>query len=90
MYAVAYKYLEDLLTGAKDDPKSVYDFAFGSIFDMLWSKPYVDCKYAVEGKYLKPSVALSYDILAAFHREGRLRSVVGMQGTARRTKFWLE
>lgn len=90
VYAAAYNHLENLLTGAKDDPKSIYDFNLGPVIEPLWSEPHVDCKYAVEGKYLKPSAALSYEVLAAFYREGRLHSVVGERGGVLRTKFWLE
>ncbi len=90
MFAAAYNYLENLLTGAKDEPKSIYDFELSAVTDPLWSKPYVDCKYSKPGKLLKPSAALMYEVLAAFYREGRLRSVVADRNGVLRTKFWLE
>jgi len=90
MFAVAYDYLEKLLTGAEDYPKSIYDFELSSVIDPLWSEPYVDCKYAKKGKMLKPSAALMYETLAAFYREGRLHSVVADREGVLRTKFWLK
>lgn len=90
MYAAVYNYLEELLSASKDDPKSIYDFDLAKVTDKLWSEPYIDCIYAKAEGLLKPTAALMYEILGAFHREGRLHSVVGDRNGVLRTKFWLE
>ncbi len=87
---IYYDFLEERLSGAKDSPRSIYELDYPEGFMEMWSKPQVDCIYAVEGKWLKPSVAVLYETLWAFHKEGRLHSVVGEHNGVVRTKFWLE
>jgi len=88
--ARAYERLEALLKGQKDSPKSLYDIPHYSSWKDLWSEPHVDCIYAKEGGLLKPYAALNYEILWAFHREGRLHSVPGEREGKRITKFWID
>jgi len=90
MYAMAYKRLEALMIGQKDNPKSVYDFGFYNAWRDMWSQPLVDCKYSKAGDMLKPTACVMYETLEAFDREGRLHSVLGERNGKPITKFWLE
>jgi len=88
--AKAYKLMDDLLKGQKDDPKSLYDMPFYTDWRGLWNEPAVDCKYVKEGGLLKPYAELSYEILWAFHCEGRLHMTIGEQFGRRIMKFWTD
>ncbi len=90
IYARAYARLEALLTGQEAAPKSLYDMPFYTEWRDLWSKPYVDCRFAKEGGLLKPYAALNYEILWAFQQEGRLHSILGDRNGHRIVKFWLD
>ncbi len=88
MVTECYKRIESMLVGQKDSPKSVYDLPMYDDWRDIWSEPYVDCKYAKDSGLLKPYAALIYDILWAFHKEGRLRTVDG--DMTEFSRFWLD
>ena len=82
--------IERILTGQKDDPKSIYDFPLTTDWVDMWQKPLVEAKYVLEGSYLKPVAAAIYEVLWSFHKEGRLHSTIGRRRTTNITKFWLD
>jgi len=79
IFKKAYDYTEKQLKGKKDDPVDLWDLEtlYQSDWKHIWSEPYVDCKFAVDGKLLKPFPELSYQVLWAMHKEGKLRKVLG-------------
>ena len=86
-----YNRIEAMLLGKKDDPVSIYDIdAYGAWRD-IWTKPYVDCKFCGEKEgLLKPYATAIYEVLWAFHKEGRLHSVLGTYKGNPMTRFWLD
>ncbi|MBR2634704.1 MAG: hypothetical protein IKD31_03890 [Clostridia bacterium] len=87
---IAYERLERILSGQKNDPKSIYDIPVYREWRDLWSEPLVDCQYCKEGDMLKPTASLFYEALWSFHKEGRLRGVLGEYKGRRIVKFWLD
>ncbi len=83
-----YAYMEAMLAGQKDSPKTIYDLPMYTDWRDLWSQPFVDCKYAKESGLLKPYAATMYDVLWAFHKEGRLHTVEGNK--AQFSQFWID
>lgn len=88
--ALAYERLEKLLDGRKDDPLSIYEFNLMPDPKEFFNEPLVDCKYNSGTSFLKPSAALTYQTLYAFHKEGRLRGCLGEHLGSKMIKFWLE
>ena len=88
--AKIYERMEKLLKDQKDDPKSLYDMPCYTDWRDVWREPYVDSKFAKEGGLLKPYATVLYDTLWAFHKEGRLHSVIGERKGHPITKFWIE
>lgn len=88
--ALAYERLEKLLDGRKDDPLSIYEFNYMPDPKEFFSEPLIDCKYNSGVAFLKPSAALTYQTLYAFHKEGRLRGCLGEYNGSKMIKFWLE
>ena len=74
---VAYykAFLEDVLTGKKDAPPSLYEIK--PPMD-IWSEPMVDCKYVGTVRPLKPMMCAIYQALWELHREGRLHVGLGV------------
>ncbi len=83
-----YDRMEAMFVGQKDSPKSMYDLPMYTAWRDVWSQPFVDCKYAKDAGLLKPYAALMYEVLWAFHKEGRLHIVEGEPG--RFTQFWVD
>lgn len=88
--ASVYTRMEKLLKGQKDDPKSLYDMPCYTDWRDVWSEPSVDCRFAAEGGLLKPYATILYEALWAFHKEGRLHSVIGERKGKKITKFWID
>ena len=95
---VAYykTFLEETLTGKKDDPKSIYELDFPMD---IWSEPRVDCRYVGTVRPLKPKLCAIYQAFWELHREGRLHTclgpIYGREHVWPRydcyfTKFWLD
>ena len=85
------EFLEEKLVGAEENPISVYDVLFGDKdWSDTWSKPYIDSKYAGPRGYLKPYASLFYDALYAYHKQGRLHTVLGERKGHKITKFWAD
>ena len=86
--------MERVFVGKKDDPQSIYALPFYTDWDkLLWQKPLVDSKYALEGSRLKPVASAIYEGLWSFHKEGRLHWVVGEKPNKpgeKITKFWID
>lgn len=85
-----YRRMEELLKGQKDDPKSLYDMPVYDGWRDVWSEPYVDCKYAVDGGLMKPYATVLYEALWAFHKEGRLHMTLGERRGHPISKFWID
>ena len=88
--ATIYDRMEKLLKGQKDDPKSLYDMPCSTEWRDVWSEPLVDCRYKKEGGMLKPYATLLYDTLWAFHKQGRLHSVLGERKGYPIVKYWID
>ena len=86
LVAKAYTYLESILKGQKDTPKSLYDFSVRELFPTSE----IDCKYNHNNEWMKPSAQLTYEILWAFQMEGRLHTVLGDRNGNKIWKFWLD
>ena len=86
--------MERVFTGKKDDPQSIYALPFHTDWDeLMWQKPLVDSKYALEGSRLKPVACAIYEGLWSFHKEGRLHWVIGEDPRKpghKQTKFWID
>lgn len=87
----AYHFLEDLLKGQQASPKSIYDFSMdGKSVKDLFPTDEIDCKYNHNNVWMKPSAQLTYEILWAFQKEGRLHTVLGDRDGKKIWKFWLD
>ncbi len=87
-FKVAYERLEKILS--EGEPKSLGEFDYSSDWQAFWSEPIAECKYNNGLSPFKPQVALTYRVLYAFHKEGRLRGCLGEHKGSKRIKFWLE
>ena len=86
-----YAFLEEKLVGAKENPISVYDVLFGDKdWSDTWSEPYIDSIYAADKGFLKPYASLFYEALYAYHKQGRLHTVLGERTGHKITKFWAD
>lgn len=89
-YHKAYTRLESILIGQKKEPKSLYHIGAYSAWRDIWSQPAVECKYAKEGGFLKPTADLNYRILYSFYKEGRLRGVLKDKDGMTLIHMWLD
>lgn len=88
--SIIYARMEWLLKGQRDDPKSLYDMPVYGAWRDVWTQPYVDCKFAVEGGLLKPYATILYEALWSFHKQGRLHQTLGERKGKPITKFWVD
>lgn len=82
--------LDEVLTGRKDDPISLYDLEEMFPLNELWHEPIIDCDIVSPVGQVKETAAVVYRVLWSFHREGRLRWILGPRGHLTMMKFWLE
>lgn len=80
-------HLEKLLAD-REHPRSLYEMEGGSL--NLWHEPMIDCDIVSPVGQVKETAAVAYRVLWSFHREGRLRWVLGPHGNLTMMKFWLE
>ena len=76
----AYDLTENYLKGKKDNPVNLWDLEklYNSEWKPIWQEPYIDSKFAnPDGPILKPYPELSYQVLWAMQKEGKLRKVLG-------------
>ncbi|MBQ2718618.1 MAG: hypothetical protein IJF73_00970 [Clostridia bacterium] len=88
--AVVRAHLDALLTGRRDAPLSMEEFDSSAWHPAVWREPLIDCRIVSPMGHMKPAVAVVYEALWSFYREGRLgfRNVETPGGTV--TKFWLD
>ncbi len=84
--------LEERLTGRRDDPLAMEEFADRDWFPLLWHEPRIDCHIAATVGTMKETAAMVYEVLRSFHREGRLHYRLGRIEEKKKDimKFWLE
>jgi hypothetical protein len=86
-----YDRIKEILSAASEaHPKSIYDFPAYEEWRDAWHEPMVDSKFVSPTGCFKPYVALIYEILWGFYREGRLASRIIDQNGTLRVCFWLK
>ncbi len=82
IYHKAYGLIEEYLKGQKDTPKNLWDLErmYETEWRELWKEPYCDCVFARENALFKPCAELSYNILFAMEKEGKLRKCLKLRG----------
>jgi len=86
IFAKAYNRVEKILS---NEVRSLYDLPVYEMKD-LWDEPYVDCKFAKDGGLLKPYGTMAYQILWAFHLEGRLHKRLSDRHGIKKYDFWID
>lgn len=81
IYCKAYERVEAYLKGQKDSPKNLWDLErmYLTEWKDLWTEPYCDCTFSKEDSLFKPYPELSYNVLYAMHKEGKLRRTLGLR-----------
>lgn len=92
IFKKAYDLTENLLKNSKDDPKNLWDLEalYTSEWKYIWQEPYVDCIYSKDDALMKPYPELSYQVLWAMQKEGKLRKVLGKREQYNMWYFWVE
>ena len=84
--------LEERLSGRRDDPLAMEEFADRDWFPLLWHEPRIDCHIAADVGTMKETAAMVYEALLSFYREGRLHWRLGRIEEKKKDimKFWIE
>lgn len=93
IYAKAYYRIVSVLKGKKYDPQSMYGLPFFTEWRDLWKEPYTECEFNNGKGCLKPYAELSYAVLYALEKEGRLHRIVEEEpkaGGIKLYKFWID
>ncbi|MBR4768736.1 MAG: hypothetical protein IK088_07150, partial [Lachnospiraceae bacterium] len=85
-YRIAAKIYERMEAILKKEPMGVPEFPVWTEWRDVWQEPYVDCRFANPKGLLKPYASILFEALYAFHREGRLREVMGIDKHGNRLK----
>ena len=80
IFKKAYDLTEAYLRGQKETPKNLWDLErmYETEWRHIWQKPYCDCIYQKDTLF-KPYAELSYNILFAMQKEGKLHKVLKLR-----------
>ncbi len=81
IFKKAYDLVEAYLRGKKDDPKNLWDLGkmYTGEWKHIWQEPYSDCVYCKEGALFKPYGELTYNVLFALQKEGKLHKTLKLR-----------
>ncbi|MBE6588955.1 MAG: hypothetical protein E7643_02135 [Ruminococcaceae bacterium] len=81
IFKKAYDLIEAFLRGRKDDPKNLWDLEkmYMTEWKHIWQEPYSDCIYYKEDALFKPYAELSYNVLFAMQKEGKLHKCLKLR-----------
>ncbi|MBQ8311351.1 MAG: hypothetical protein IJX80_10115 [Clostridia bacterium] len=80
IFKKAYDLTEAYLRGKKEDPKNLWDLEkmYETEWKHIWQKPYCDCVFQKDTLF-KPYAELSYNVLYAMQKEGKLHKVLKLR-----------